>query len=191
MNGNTGGIWHGSQVPPPPLQVLGEAEDGGADGKVIWITLPQRERRHSGRPNVAHHLQCGGGRGGPPLGILGGGTGGGGSSDEDGDVAQTAERTIQEQDDGRRHAEEGHARLTVKAELFYVDDGLVASTYPGWLQSPFGMLTGIFNWVGLRKNLCKTVGVVCRPCRAAGVRVDKTYTQQMTGEGRIFKERQR
>ena len=116
---------------------------------------------------------------------------GGDSIDEDGDVAQTAERTIQEQDDGRRHAEEGHARLTVKAELFYVDDGLVASTYPGWLQSPFRMLTGMFNRVGLRKNLCKTVGVVCRPCRAAGVRADKAYTHQMTGEGRIFKERQR
>ena len=39
----------------------------------MWI-----KRCHIGQPTVAHFIQCGGGRGGPPLGILGGGTGGGG-----------------------------------------------------------------------------------------------------------------
>ena len=46
---------------------------------------------------------------------------------------------------------------------------------------------GLFDRVGLRKNVRKTVGMVCQPCRAAGVR-DKAYTRRMTREGRIFKE---
>ena len=55
----------------------------------------------------------------------------------------------------------------------------------------FDMLTGIFDRVGLRTNVRKTVGMVWRPCRAAGVRADEAYTRRMTGEGRSFKERQR
>ena len=64
---------------------------------------------------------------------------------------------------------------------------MVASTDPGWLQSEFDTLTGLFDPVGLRTNVCKTVGIVCRTFRADGVRVDKAYTQRMMGEGRIFK----
>ena len=44
--------------------------------------------------------------------------------------------------------------------------------------------------MGLRKNVRKTVGVVCRPFRVAGVQADKAYTWRMKGEGRSFKERQ-
>ena len=58
-------------------------------------------------------------------------------------------RTIQEQDDGRHQSEEGHVSLTVKADFFYEDNGLVASTYPGWLQSEFDTLPGLFGRVGL------------------------------------------
>ena len=79
---NTGGIWRRAQGPPPPPHVLGEASDGGAGGRVLQRTLLRRERRHPGRPTVAHHLQCGGGRGGLPLGILSGGTGGGGGQQQ-------------------------------------------------------------------------------------------------------------
>ena len=53
------------------------------------------------------------------------------------------------------------------------------------------MLTGLFDRVGLRTNVQKTVGMVCRPCQAAGVRSNKSYTWRMIGEGRSFKERQR
>ena len=56
--------------------------------------------------------------------------------------------------------EEGNARLKVKAGFFYADNGLVASTDPGWLQSDFDTLTGIFGRVGLRKNMRKTVGML-------------------------------
>ena len=79
---------------------------------------------------------------------------------------------------------------TPKASFFYADDGLEASADPGWLQSAFDMLTGIFDRVGLWKKFCKTVGIVCRPCQADRLQEGEAYTQQMTGEGRIFKERQ-
>ena len=39
-------------------------------------------------------------------------------------------------------------------------------------------------------NVCKTVGIVYRPCWEAGVWADKAYTCRMVGEGRRFKERQ-
>ena len=90
------------------------------------------------------------------------------SSDEDGDAAHTVGRKIWEQDDGKRRADEGHARLTVKAAFFYADSGLVASIDPGWLQSRFDTLTGIFDRVGLQTNVRKTVGMVWRPCWGEG-----------------------
>ena len=84
-------------------------------------------------------------------------------SGDEGDGAQTAGRTIRDQDDGRQWPEEGHQRLTVRAEFFYADDGVVESTDPEWLQLEFDMLTGIFDRVGLQKNVRKTVGIVYRP----------------------------
>ena len=40
---------------------------------------------------------------------------------------------------------------------------------------------GLFARVGLQTNVCKTVGIVFWPCRAAEVRTDKAYTRKMTG----------
>ena len=88
---------------------------------------------------------------------------------------------------GRR----GTSTADGESEIFYAGDGVVASTYPGWLKSAFVLLTGVFDRVGLRTNSCKTVGLVCRPFWAAGVRADEAYTRRMTGEGRCFKEQQR
>ena len=92
--------------------------------------------------------------------------------------------TIRERYNGRPLAQEGHERLTGNASFFYTDDGMLASTDLGWLQSVFDTLMGM---VGLRKNVHKIVGMVGRPCRVSGVRAYKA----MTGEGRSFKERQR
>ena len=55
----------------------------------------------------------------------------------------------------------------------------------------FDTLMGIFDRVGIRKSVHKTVGMFCRPRRVAGVQAYKSYTCRMTGEGRSFKERQR
>ena len=55
------------------------------------------------------------------------------SSGEEGDGEQTVGRMTQDQENGRLREEERHHRLLVKAELFYSNDGMVVSTYPGWL----------------------------------------------------------
>ena len=68
---------------------------------------------------------------------------------------------------------------------------MVVSTDLGWLHLAFETLTGIFFWVGVHMNVCKTVGMVCRPFRASRVWADEAYISLMTGEGRIFKEWQR
>ena len=60
---------------------------------------------------------------------------------------------------------------------------MVAYTNPLWLQTTFHTLTGLFNQVGLRKNVRKTMGMVCQPCRAVGIREDEVYKRRMMGEG--------
>ena len=57
-------------------------------------------------------------------------------------------------------------------KFFYMDDGLIASTHPEWLQGAFDVLTGMFNWVGLKTNIWNTIGIICHPCRA--VRKNRT-----------------
>ena len=66
---------------------------------------------------------------------------------------------------------------------------MVTPTDPVWVQSEFDTLTEKFEWVGLRKNICKIVGMVCRPCWEAEVLADEASIQQMIGEGQSFKER--
>ena len=58
----------------------------------------------------------------------------------------------------------------------------MVSADPVWLQLAFDTLTGIFDGVGIRTNIHKIEGMVCRPCRAAKVWAEKTYTQWMIGE---------
>ena len=55
--------------------------------------------------------------------------------------------------------------------LFYADYGMVASSYPCWLQGSFGNLVGLFDGVGLRTNVGKTVDMVYRPCQAVGTQL--------------------
>ena len=115
---------------------------------------------------------------------------GGDSSGDEGDMEQTAGRTIWERDNVQRQAEEGYQRLKVKAELFYADYGMVASTDLGWLQSAFDTLTGLFDRAGIQKNIRKTVGIVYRACRVAGVWEEEAYTRRMKGEDRSFEEQE-
>ena len=107
---------------------------------------------------------------------------GSGRDDRSGNkVAQTARQTIRVRNDGRRWTEEG---LKVKDEILYAECGMVASTDPGWIQTVFDTLTGIFERVGLKINVQKNVGMVCHPFRASGVRAEKSYIRGMMGAGR-------
>ena len=75
--------------------------------------------------------------------------------------------------------------------LFYVDDGMVASSDPQWLQVSFSNLVGLFDRVVLRTYSGKTFVMVCRPCQAAGTQLEAAYWQWMTGEGPSLWERQK
>ena len=89
-----------------------------------------------------------------------------------------ARRTIRARDDGQRRTEEGHTYLKVQEAFFCADNGMVASTYLGWINTVFEMLKGLFDWAGLKKNVRKTVGMVCNPCHAVGVWEDEAYTRE-------------
>ena len=68
--------------------------------------------------------------------------------------------------------EEEHTHLKVKAAFLYADNRILDSTNLGWIQTGFDMLTGLFDPLGLKENVKKTVGMVCHLCQAAGVRAD-------------------
>ena len=72
--------------------------------------------------------------------------------------------------------------------LFYTDDGMVAFSDPRWLQGAFSTLVCLFDRVGMRTNVRKTVGMVFCPCRAEGTQSEVEYGQQMTGEGPSYRE---
>ena len=78
-----------------------------------------------------------------------------------------------------------------QAALVYADDGIVASSDPAWPQGAFNALIGLFDRVVLRKNVRKTVRMVCHPCQAtAGNITQAAYERRLTGEGNSYKERQ-
>ena len=75
------------------------------------------------------------------------------------------------------HVKEGRHQ----AALLYADDGMIVSSDPRWLQGAFNTLVGLFYRVGLRANVGKTVGMVCRPCQEAGNHSEVAYGRRITG----------
>ena len=63
-------------------------------------------------------------------------------------------------DNDEREAEGGEGHFLA---VFYADDGMVGATYPQWLQGAFSALVAIFDRVGLRTNVDKTVSMACQP----------------------------
>ena len=69
---------------------------------------------------------------------------------------------------------------------------MVVSSDPAWIQGAFSALVAIFNRVGLRTNVGKTVSMACHPCQAgAGNRTEVGYSRRLTGVGKAYTERQR
>ena len=78
-----------------------------------------------------------------------------------------------------------------QAALLYAEDGMISSSNPRWIQLAFNSLVSLFERVGLRTNVGKTVSMVCRPCQAAGTQSIATYGRKITGEGTTYQERQK
>ena len=68
---------------------------------------------------------------------------------------------------------------------------MVASSDPHWLQWACNALVSLFERMGLKTNVGKTVSMVCRPCPAAGNQSEAAYERNMTGEGPTYWERQK
>ena len=81
--------------------------------------------------------------------------------------------------------------VQIRASFFYVDNGLIASTRPEWLQGAFDTLTGLFDQVGLQTNIVKTVGMLCCPFRAFMTHLEEAYKRSMIGAGLTYRARQR
>ena len=76
-----------------------------------------------------------------------------------------------------------------QAAIFYVENGMVASSDPHWPQGVFNAPVGQFDRVGLQKNIRKTVSMVCHPCQAAGNLSEAAYRRRVAGEGLTYRER--
>ena len=70
-----------------------------------------------------------------------------------------------------------------------MDDGLVASTDPEWIQGAFDTLTGLFDRVELCKNIDDMVDMLLRTCRVSGNQSETLYERRMTGERLTYQER--
>jgi hypothetical protein len=64
---------------------------------------------------------------------------------------------------------------------FYIDNGLVASRDPVWLQSSFDILVGLFEHIGLFTNAAKTKVMTCTPGRIREGYTEEEYTLNKSG----------
>jgi hypothetical protein len=64
---------------------------------------------------------------------------------------------------------------------FYIDNGLVASRDPVWLQSSFDILVGLFECIGLFTNAAKMKVMTCTPGRIREGYSDEAYTLHKSG----------
>ncbi len=64
---------------------------------------------------------------------------------------------------------------------FYIDNGLVASRDPVWLQSSFDVLVGLFERIGLFTNASKTKVMTCIPGRIREGYTEEEYTNIRSG----------
>ena len=54
------------------------------------------------------------------------------------------------------------------------------------MQGAFDTLNGMFDRVGLQKNVWNTVGMLFCPCRAFGTLLEESYECWMTGESLTY-----
>ncbi len=74
-------------------------------------------------------------------------------------------------------------RVAKMLVAFYVNNGLVASCDPFWLQELFDILIGLFEWIGLFTNASKTKVMVCIPGQIREAYTDKEYAEYKSPTG--------
>ena len=66
---------------------------------------------------------------------------------------------------------------------------MVTSSDLCWIQWAFDTLVSLFERVGLRRNVGKTVSIIYLPCQAERTKSEAAYGRRMTGEGPTYRER--
>jgi hypothetical protein len=61
--------------------------------------------------------------------------------------------------------------------VFYINDRLIASCDPVWLQEFFDVLIGLFEWIGLFTNPTKMKAMVCIPRRIQEAKTEEEYAE--------------
>ena len=64
-----------------------------------------------------------------------------------------------------------------------VDNGLVATRCPEWLQSSFDILINLFERIGHRTNAKKKKVMTCLPGKIRVAQTEEEYASQQTGLG--------
>ena len=83
---------------------------------------------------------------------------------------------------GEEVARDGIGELVAEQLVaFYVDDGLIASRDPVWLQESFDILIGLFERIGLFTNAAKTKVMVCIPGRIREGYTEEEYADYKSG----------
>ena len=55
----------------------------------------------------------------------------------------------------------------------------------------FDIIIRLFDSVGIQNKVVKMAGMLCRPCRMVGTQLEAAYERWITGEGIIYRARQR
>ena len=78
---------------------------------------------------------------------------------------------------GEELVPEGIGRAVQRLDvLFYGNGGILASPWSSGLQEALDVLTGLFDWIGLRINVNNMVGIICQSCRTASRHPEVAYT---------------
>ena len=80
----------------------------------------------------------------------------------------------------------GRAVQTLAA-LFYEDYVILASSWMSRIQEALNVLTGLFDWIVLRKNFNKIVGMTCQSCCTLVRQSKVAYTCRMMWEGPSYR----
>ncbi len=78
-------------------------------------------------------------------------------------------------------AHERFAEASREIVAFFVDDGLVRSRDPIWLQSALNVLVILFESIGLRMNPDKTKVMMCIPGNIPVAHTEEAYHTQQYG----------
>jgi hypothetical protein len=79
---------------------------------------------------------------------------------------------------GEEAAHNGLGDRVVKILVaFYIDNRLIASQDPVWLQESFNILIGLFEQIGLFTNANKIKAMVCIPGLIRECKTEKEYAE--------------